>query len=243
MVVGIKNTFNQYFEMVPANSDELKNEVYKLRFSVFCTETGIFDAKLYSDGLESDEYDANSVHYLIRYRKSGVYAATTRLILPDLNNLQRPFPIELPGLIDYFQVLKDIPRTQIAEVSRFCVSKEFKRRKNEAGTVTGIGSETDSPVVANERRTYPHITLALIASLIKISDDQDIHYWYAAMEPAFLRFVSTLGIHFARIGPMCDYHGMRFPCVIKVSELLDGVAQKNIDIWKMLTGNEHAASS
>jgi len=28
--------FNQYFEMVPAISEELKNEVYKLRYQVYC---------------------------------------------------------------------------------------------------------------------------------------------------------------------------------------------------------------
>ena len=64
-------TFNQYFEMVPATSDELKNEVYKLRYQVYCIETQFLNSEHYPDDLEFDEFDQQSVHYLIRHRKSG----------------------------------------------------------------------------------------------------------------------------------------------------------------------------
>jgi N-acyl amino acid synthase of PEP-CTERM/exosortase system len=70
-----------------------------------------------------------------------------------------------------------------------------------------------------------------------MSNKNNIHYWYAVMEPALLRFLSALGIHFKNIGPLSDYHGKRQPCVIKVADLLAGVCEKNVDIWNMLTNN------
>lgn len=235
MVNDILDAFNKYFEMVPAVSEQLKNEVYKLRYQVYCLETGFEKTEHYPEGVEFDEYDNNSVHYLIRHLRSGVYAATTRLILPDITNRKKLFPIEKYTQIDNKEVLKNIPCDNLAEASRFCVSKEFKRRKNEPGTLTGIGSDWEMNSMEDERRVFPHLTIALFACLIKMSAENDIYYWYAVMEPALIRYFTSLGIYFVGIGPVVNYHGNRQPCVIKVSDLLDGVAKKNSSLWDMMT--------
>ncbi len=86
-----------------------------------------------------------------------------------------------------------------------------------------------------ERRTYPHISIALIACLVKMSHENNIHYWYATMEPTLIRFLKSLGIYFKGIGPLTDYHGARRPCMIKVNDLLKGVFEKNPDIWALMS--------
>jgi N-acyl amino acid synthase of PEP-CTERM/exosortase system len=232
---SVIDAFNEYFEIVPAYSDDLKNEVYKLRYQVYCIETGFENPAQYDDNLEVDDYDDSSIHCLIQHRRSKIYAATTRLILPNVNNPEKKFPIELHSQIDNFDVLNHIPRTNLAEVSRFCVSKEFKRRKKEYGMLSGIGQDSDNTFTDDERRIFPHITIALITCLIKMSNENNIYYWYAVMEPALLRFLSGLGIYFIHIGPLSDYHGKRQPCVVKVIDLLEGVFKKSPDIWEMLT--------
>ena len=45
----------------------------------------------------------------------------------------------------------------------------------------------------------------------------------------------NIGHEFIGIGPLTDYHGIRRPCTIKVTDLLNGVAEKNPDYWDMLT--------
>ena len=234
---SIIDHFYQYFEMVAATSDELKKEVYKLRYQVFCIENEIFNSERYPDGLEFDEYDQRSVHYLIRHRNSGEYAATTRLILPDANNSEKLFPLEIHCTIDNFVGMQPIYRERLGEISRFCVSKTFKKRKNEARTLAAIDSDWGDYFSIPEQRTFPHITLALIACFLKASYEYNIHYLYAGTELPLLRFVSGWGINFTRIGPVADFHGKRWPCLIKVTDLLDGVAEKNQDIWNFLTDN------
>jgi len=229
------DVFNEYFEMVPAISDELKNEVYKLRYQVYCIETKFENSEHYPDGLEFDDFDQKSAHYLIRHRKSGVYAATTRLILPDANNPENLFPLELHCEIDNVAVMQPINRKHLGEVSRFCVSKAFKKRKHEANTLAGIDADWPDYFTLDERRTFPHIAIALIACFIKASHENDIHYLFALMEPSFFRFVSPLGINLIKIGPLVDYHGPRWPAAIKITDLLDCVAGKNLDIWNLLT--------
>ena len=244
---SLVDVFNIYFDMIPAVTDELKKEVYKLRYKVYCIETGFEDPEQYPDGMEFDEFDSHSAHYLIYHRKLEIYMATTRLILPDVNNPDKLFPIEIHSQIDNFDALKHISRSHLAEASRFCVSKEFRRRKNEMNTITGIntrintrygsGSNTEQENVFSqaERRIFPNITQALFACLIKMSYENDIQDWYAVMEPALIRVFSTLGMNFIGIGPLTDYHGKRRPCTIKVKDLLEGVADKDFNTWNMLT--------
>ena len=104
--------------------------------------------------------------------------ATTRLILPDPNNPEKLFPLELSSQIENFEALKHISRPHLAEVSRFCISKDFRRRVNESKAVTGIDPDLKVLVTLDLRRT-PQITLALLACLIKMSYENDIHDWYA----------------------------------------------------------------
>jgi N-acyl amino acid synthase of PEP-CTERM/exosortase system len=227
--------FNKYFEIVPAISDELKNEVYKLRYQVFCIEKEIFNSEHYPDDLEYDDFDQKAIHYLIRHRKSGKYAATVRLILPDAKNPEKPFPIEHYCKIDNLAVMQHINRKYLGEVSRFCVSGAFKRRKNEAHTLAAIGSCRQNCFTLDERRSFPLISLSLMACFIKASYENDIHYLFASMEPSFFRFVSPLGINLIKIGPLVNYHGDRWPAMIKITDLLKCIAEKNMDVWNLLT--------
>lgn len=227
--MSILNAFNHYFEIIPATSDALKQEVYKLRYQVYCMETGFENPEVYPDGIEYDEYDAHSCHYLIRHRETNSYMATTRLIFPDHQNPEKLFPIELHSQIDNIELLNTIHRANLAELSRFCVSKQFRRRKDDQGLL--VTNDT------LERKSSAHITLALFACAIRISAEHNIDYWYAIMEPALKRVFSSLGIHFIQVGPLVDYHGMRLPCIIKVDDLLRGVAEKDLDYWQMLTND------
>lgn len=238
---NILDHFDEYFEMVPAISDELKHEVYKLRYQVYCIEngdkTGFKNPLDHPEGIEFDEYDSHSSHYLIRHRKRGNFIATTRLILPDASILENPFPIEINSQIDNVNLLKTLPRHNMAELSRFCVSKEFRRRKNEQHLLTTNDTESETAFAQEEKRSSSHLTLALFACAIKMSSENNINYWYALMEPALKRVFSSLGIHFVEIGPLVDFYGTRQPCLIKVHDLLDSVAKKDINYWNMLTNN------
>ncbi len=233
----ILEAFNEFFEMVPADSDQLREEVYKLRYQVYCVETQFEDESAHPDEMEYDEFDNISLHYLIRHKNSKAFAATTRLILPNNEQPNFLFPIEIHSTIEDKSLLEGIPREQLCEASRFCVSKEFKKRRNEAGTTTGITNETLLEFTENERRTFPHLSIALVACSVRMCHEQNIPYWFAIMEPALFRFFAKIGIHFKTIGPAVNYHGKRQPGFIKISDLLADVYKVNKPVWHMLTLN------
>lgn len=233
--MSIVEAFNHYFEIILADSDELKQEVYKLRYQVYCVEKGFLKGN--AEGLEYDEYDEHSSHYLIRHRETDTYMATVRLILPIKKHPEVLFPMEAYNKIDNTnKLLKNMRRGNVAELSRFCVSKHFRRRAHEQNLI--ITNEIDDERPLREKVNSPNITLALFACAIRMSFEHNIRYWYAIMEPASKKIAAALGIHFIEVGPAMSsehYYGLRVPYAIKVDDLLNDVAERNLDYWNMLT--------
>jgi len=226
-------SFHSYFDLVPANDAELRAAAYRIRYKVYCQELGFESPGNFPEGMEKDEYDNFSEHYIIQHRKTGVYAATTRLILPS----SKPFPVELHARIERHELLAGVPRQQIGEVSRFCIDRVFRRRKGEEGLVAGVGSDLQLYLASsdNERRTYPHFTIALIVCLLRMSEAHGITHWYAFIESTFVRLLKAIGINFIPIGPLVEYHGFRYPCAIQVADLLAGVKQTAPGVYDFLT--------
>jgi N-acyl amino acid synthase of PEP-CTERM/exosortase system len=158
--------------------------------------------------------------------------ATTRLILPN----SEPFPMEVHSQIDNSELVPTMNRNNLAELSRFCVSKQFRRRANEQDLIitNDVDGNRNSP---RSKNSSASITLSLFACAIKMSSEHNIHYWYAIMEPAAKRVASALGINFIEVGLPVDYHGMRTPYAIKLDDLLEYAEKKDPDYWAMLTNN------
>jgi N-acyl amino acid synthase of PEP-CTERM/exosortase system len=241
--------FNEYFELIHADTDTLRMQVYQLRYQVYVLETGFENEADCLSGhdesgrpihWEMDEYDDRSDHYLLRHRRTGVYAATSRLILPDSDDLQANYPIEQHCPLNE-RVSDPVLRNHLGEVSRFAVSKTFKRRLGESGTLAGISPNVDMYFEEDERRVLPHISLGLFAAVMRMMHGHGITHFYAVMEPALLRLLSRFGIVFHRIGPDVDYHGIRVPCLSNLDEVLPSIKQTAPAVWDLITNRGELA--
>ncbi len=234
---------NQFFELVHADNDELRMQVYLLRYQVYVLETGFeTDSDCHSgtdcEGKtilwEQDVFDERSDHYLLRHRRTGVFAATARLILPSPIDVQAPYPIELHCPLD--ERVSDLAiRARLGEISRFAVSKVFKRRIGEIGSLAGVADDVEIYFEEDERRVLPHISLGLFAAVMRMVHEHRITHCYAVMEPALLRLLGRFGMVFNRIGPDVDYHGIRVPCVTTAEEALPSIKQVAPSVWDLIT--------
>lgn len=87
--------------------------VYHLRYLTFCVEAGIVDPSLFPGQIETDEYDANSLHFgLYQDEKLIAYG---RMVLPC-----ERFPIERSAELPFFE------REHSVESSRVLVLKEHR---------------------------------------------------------------------------------------------------------------------
>jgi len=234
--------FNAYFDVVTDTEPSVLDEALRLRYQVYCIENDFEDSSHFKDGKESDGYDYRSVHGIVCHRSSGVTAATVRLVLPDMNNLDALFPIEKncgESLRLAPPLLKCVPRQSIAEISRFAVSKNFKRRHGESGSVAGIGPNIEEYVkpYPGGKRMIPHLILGLFAAIVKLSAEHHITHWYAVMDVSLLRLLTRYGINFVPVGGLVDYHGRRQPCFGSIDDVLAGIWNKRFDIWQLITAD------
>lgn len=243
----IVDLFYQYFDILPALDERLRQEVYKLRYQVYCLETGFENqdacrAAPNTDGeieyYEMDEFDQRSEHYLIRHKQSHLFAATTRLVLPDSHDPEALFPTEKHcGQIE--RVTDTEKRRRLGEISRYAVSRDFKRRAGEAGTIAGASDQAEQAAVArqHERRALPLLSMALWACMMRMAHRNSIRFLYGAMEPALFRLFQRNGIYFKPIGEGVDYHGLRIPCIIDLAEMVEDLKRDHHDNWELITNH------
>jgi N-acyl amino acid synthase of PEP-CTERM/exosortase system len=235
--------FTANFEVLVADTPDLVTEALALRYQVYCVERGYEDPALNPGGCERDEFDRRSVHGLVHHRASGRCVGAVRLILADAAAPARAFPAEVhckprfyPGVAERVEA---IPRLQLAEISRFAVSKDFRRRLSEAEYTHGISphaSYFDSIGTSPEHRRFmPQVTIGLFAAVVRLSATHGVTHWFAVMEPTLLRLLQRFGIYFPPIGPVVEYHGRRRPTLAIAAEVTERARHERPDVWQIVT--------
>lgn len=233
---NLYEAFQEYFEVIIVDTPELLEEVYRIRYQVLCIEKRLpgFEKSLYSDGLEKDSYDSHSSHVLLKYRPTGDFIGTVRLILFDPLNPEKLLPIEIHAELDHKLCdIGKLKRQQTAEVSRFVIIGNFSRRKSERRNLETRKEDTSK--TKSDRRATPHLALVLAAGVVRMCAKSDVRNWLSVMDPSLNRLLSHFGLDLNPIGPMVDYHGLRQPYFIKIADALNKMEKKHRDAWEVVT--------
>ena len=98
-----------------------------------------------------------------------------RVILPGTDR-EPPLPINLVADLGQRELLRRLPHSRTAEISRFAVSKMFRQRCGE-----------------EDRRMLRYIAVGLIRGALESCRDNEIQYGCAVMERSLIRFLGRLG--------------------------------------------------
>lgn len=206
--------FHRYFRVVAANTDALRDEVYRLRYEVYCRELGYEDPSAFPDGREIDAHDAHALHCLLLHRPSGVYAGCVRLVRPDPLAPAAPLPFEkvCAGRL-WPSGLETVTaeRSRIGEISRLAVPARFRRRQGEKGSPGGVLPEKGK---AGRGRRTPPIALGLYLAAAAAGLREGLEGVFALMEPKLARRLHGYGIHFRQVGEAVEHRGERAPFYI-----------------------------
>ena len=120
--LGDRIVFDRHFEAFLADTEPARETHYRIRYQVYCRDTGWEPAERFPDQMERDEHDASSVAFLVRRHRSKGWIATMRLIRKPLE--------ELP--ISCFTNLRPgrLPASaggRTVELSRLAVVKKYRR--------------------------------------------------------------------------------------------------------------------
>jgi N-acyl amino acid synthase of PEP-CTERM/exosortase system len=226
--IKISDIYNRWFKVIPANTPELKEKAYRLRYQVYCCEKQYETPAEHPQQLEMDTFDSRSVHSLIVNRANGAITGTVRLVLPNKEDPEASFPIQ--QICNHPMLSRLAPKS--AEVSRFAISKKMKKL-SEAYMPPAMDEEKDYPI--DGKAIKCSIMLGLMRATVQMSLANGITNWFAVMEPSLLRLLCRFGIYFTPIGPLVNYHGFRQPCYVNLSELLERARQEHFDLWEFAT--------
>jgi len=217
--------FNTYFSSVSADTLGSFKAAFALRYQVYCIERQFEDPAQQSKGLESDAFDRHSIHSLLIYRPRQEVIGTARLILP----LSSPQSLPIQQLLRTNGTDSEVyfPNETVGEVSRFAISKEFRRRVFQS---SACGQATGQTRI---RGNLPF--LGLVQEVLRQSIDVGIEHWAAIMEPQLLRLLASIGIIFRPIGPLISYHGLRQPSYCHIPQVLHEMERTHPDNWAVVS--------
>jgi N-acyl amino acid synthase of PEP-CTERM/exosortase system len=226
-VTGIEY-YNSVFASSVADRIDHRLDCFRIRFQVYCIDNAFEDPDDNPDGLETDPYDSHSVHSLLTHRSSGNAIGTVRLVLPFRGGERRLLPMQRFAGAVAGDALAPFPIARTAEISRFSIVKSFRHHTPDSGVEATLTPE-------EWRKLLFHLPLGLIKSCVEMSAREGITHWAAVMEPALLRLLTRLGIHFNPLGPLVNHHGRRQPCWADLDALLRRVFDERPDVWDVIT--------
>ncbi|WP_026340349.1 acyl-homoserine-lactone synthase [Thioalkalivibrio thiocyanoxidans] len=159
---------------------------YRMRYAVYCLETGFEAAEHYPEGFERDLYDEHAAHFLVRL--GGLYAGgrwvgAMRLIRPD----QTPLPTIATGQLfpGAFARARDEP-PRVLEVSRL-----IARGAPERGS--------------------PRLLYHLCQAAQAYAQNHGYEFLLFMIRPALARLLQRHHIPIELCGEACEHRGLRLP--------------------------------
>ncbi len=210
---NIADHFTKFLEPQVALTDQLREEVFKIRHNVYCEELAFEDVK--KGGMEQDEFDGQSIFSLIKHKPSDVYTSCVRVV--KSKNDSELLPIEkycLSAIQNKDFLPSNFKRSEICEISRLAVKSDFRRRQADKFKGAGTGVISEATYSENELRCFPFIAIGLYMAAATMAIDTGIKHVYVMMEPRLARSLKFVGIQFNQIGEAVDYHGIRAPYYI-----------------------------
>lgn len=241
---SLRRAFHRNFELLQADTAALREEVFRLRYQVYCVENS-YEPR-HASRLERDAFDERSAHMLLRHRATGLAAGTVRLVMRETPHQALPMELFCQEAFDASarRRMRRVPPEHVGEISRFAISKEFRRRFAEHLTTSGIternllGDAHQKTLPSPLRRATSQLTVGLFTGIFWMSEQHELTYLYAVMEPSLMRLLERFGLRFEHLGRPVAYHGLRQPALAYLPSLTDAIRHEHPDIWTLVTSYE-----
>ncbi len=220
---------------------EVLNDTFRMRHEVYVEEFGFENKDDHPNGLETDEYEDNSIHFACVNENDSV-VGTIRLVLDS----EKGFPMEHAVETQFIGEKPD--NSKIGEISRLTVSRDLRRRKEDGmyGVESYLkkkegGILPDDGTIPDEMagRKNPIIVLGLYQVMYHESRRRGLSHWYMITEKKLFYALKKYGFLFHQIGDPVEYHGERVPYLGIIEVIEKTLIDNNPDMLKiMLTGLE-----
>ena len=226
-----------YVQHNEADSTAIMEEIFRLRFKVYCEEWGFERPEDFPDKMESNQFDTAAEHFIITSLPDNMIVGTARVICPS----ELGYPVIQHCNIDKDtcdRLLNNARNIRIGEVSRLAISKNLRKRLEDDSHMGYISAVPDVPDANNEKRKYNFVH-EFYKYLLLQSIDMGFTHWYVAMKRGLYVLLKRVGMVYHPIGPEIDYHGLRTPYLGNLEEIRLSMLKKDpncFDLTKTLCG-------
>ena len=235
---SLAENFDKYFELKVADTQELKDESYKIRHMVYGEELGWEPTN--ESGMETDECDPYSHPILLVHKRTQAYAGTCRLVVPPPNEpeLKLPFELHCADTIRKDVIDPDVlPRGTFGEISRLSVPNSFRRRLDEKNKPFIISEMSTGDIFSEEeRRNFPNIAIGLYLGIIAMVNMCNHSHMFVVVEPRLKKRLGRLGLNFEQCGDELDYHGIRALFVLDQKSFVSNLNKEIRELYDLLEG-------
>ncbi len=228
--------YRNTFEIVRADTDDLKERVFRLRHQIYCMENRLAIPPHSGQQIERDAWDDQAIHHLLIHRQTGETAGTVRVILPREDAPLRSFPLQ--QICDHPLLGMEERVQTFCEISRLCMAQRFRRRDKDGRILPAYYDQDWSAIPMMEkitvvRRLIPWAPIGLLGAAFETALEHRIMDGFITVEPDDLRSLSQIGLSWRVLGPRVYANGTWQPLVFNIKNALDTMRARNEKCWEV----------
>lgn len=228
--------YRNTFDVVRADTDDLRDKAFRLRYQVYCVENRIKDAT--GGDIERDLWDDAAIHHLLIHRATGETAGTVRVILPRKDEPLRSFPLQ--QVCDHPLLEMEDRIKGFCEISHLCMAKRFRRRDRDGRILPAYYEQDWSAIplfekIVTVRRLIPWAPVGLLGAAFETALEHRIMDGFLVVEPDDLRALAQVGLSWRVLGPRLYQHGTWQPLVFNIKNALDAMRTRNEKCWEVVS--------
>lgn len=239
-VFNVRTYYSNYmnvFDVVKADSEELKEKAFRLRYEVYVEENGHCASSRTAQRIESDVYDKYSKVFLLIYKQTGKAIGTVRVILPNSSRPLESFPLQKYCDHPYLHMDENI--SKLVQISRLCISRDFRSRPLDGAYLPDFYDQdfamNNGSKLVYINRKIPYAPVGLIGAAFNAAIEIGITDCVWALEREQMRIMRKLGLLYRTLGPRVDYLGKRQPFIFNIKHALDNMQRENSACAEIVT--------
>jgi N-acyl amino acid synthase of PEP-CTERM/exosortase system len=232
------DAYEDTFDVVLADTDELKDKLFQLRYTVFCEENNCDEASHYPDKKLKEPYDAWATHFLLIHKESGDVAGGVSVVLPNREKPLQGFPVQ--EMCDHPLVHMEGEVYRLCEISRLFMAPRFRRRPEDGRLMPRYydqdwGLKFTNGKIDYFRRRIPYAPLGLLRAVFEQALDHRIMDCVVTVESAHLQSLQDIGLSYRVLGPRIKGPVPRQPVIFNIKIALDHMREQNRHCYELVS--------
>jgi N-acyl amino acid synthase of PEP-CTERM/exosortase system len=217
--LSLIESYQKYFYVVRADTPELLEQAFKLRYEVYINDC---DYKFHNPyelkKIEKDSYDEQAQHCLFFHKLTNAPIAYVRLI-PYCETSGMLLPIENFGIDFNQRTIRKLRTLKVGEVSRMSIHPLFRRRLSDQ-----IEQPYNTETSNNKRCRINYLPMCLVLACGVLMFDNKLEYTVALMEKRLVILLKKYGVVYKQIGYPVIFNGIRAPYMIFSQQTYDNLS-------------------